>query len=146
MKFKGSVIPKFGIKRFTDFSKNMEKITQQANGMAALEIRNEAIRLIADNSTGTTVTRYLPKRNVKASNPGDAPNADTGRLIQSIKVEKDGLAYLVGTNLKYGAYLEFGTSDMAPRPWLSVAVKNVAKDIPKFHEAAYNNFVKGLKE
>lgn len=144
MKFKGSVTSLSNFKKFTDFSKNIDKIMSQANGMAALEIRNEAVKLIQENGDGPVEVRYLPKRKVHVSNPGDPPNADTGRLMQSIKVEKDGLAYLVGTNLKYGAWLEFGTKDMAPRPWLSVALKNVAKDVRKFSEAAYDNFVKGL--
>jgi phage gpG-like protein len=145
LKFKGSISVKNKFSKFSDFSKNMDKIMSQANGMAALEIRNEAVKMISENGDGESVTRYNPKRKVNVSSPGDPPNADTGRLIQSIKVERDGLAYLVGTNLRYGAHLEFGTKDMAPRPWLSVAVKNVARDVPKFYEAAYENFVKGLK-
>ena len=145
MKFKGSVSLTGNLSNFKSFAKNMDRIMSQANGMAALEIRNEAVQLIADNSDGTATIRYMPKRTVKVSNPGEPPNADTGRLMQSIKVEKDGLAYLVGTNLKYGAWLEFGTLDMAPRPWLSVAVKNISKYIPDFYAKAYDNFVKGLK-
>lgn len=146
MKFSGSVIVKKKFAKFADFSKSMDKIMSQANGMAALEIRNEAIKLIAENGDGEKVTRYGPKRDVNVSAPGDPPNADTGRLIQSIKVEKDGLAYLVGTNLKYGAWLEFGTKDMAPRPWLSVAVRIISKDIKKFYEAAYSNFAKAFSK
>lgn len=117
----------------------------QANGMAALEIRNEAVKMISENGDGPIEIRYLPKRKVHVSKPGDPPNADTGRLMQSIKVVKDGMAYLVGTNLRYGAWLEFGTSDMAPRPWLSVAVRNTTKLIKEFRETALANFIKGLK-
>jgi phage gpG-like protein len=146
VKFSGSVSVKNKFAKFADFSRNMDKIMSQANGIAALEVRNEAVKLISENGDGEKVTRYGPKRDVHVSSPGDPPNADTGRLIQSIKVEKDGLAYLVGTNLKYGAYLEFGTKDIAPRPWLSVAVRNVSKDLPKIYELAFSNFTKAFKE
>lgn len=145
MKFSGSVNVANRFSKFTDFSKNIDRIMSQANGMAALEIRNEAVNLIQDNSDGESQIRYMPKRKVNVSSPGDPPNADTGRLMQSIKVEKDGYAYLVGTNLKYGAWLEFGTKDMAPRPWLSVAVKTISKYIPDFYAKAFDNFMKGFK-
>lgn len=145
MKFSGSVKLTNKLKKFSDFSKNIDRIMSQANGLAAIEVRNEAVKLIADNGDGKSQTRYGPKRTVNVSAPGDPPNADTGRLMQSIKVEKDGLAYLVGTNLKYGAHLEFGTKDMEPRPWLSVALKTVTKDIAKLYDFAMANFIKGFK-
>lgn len=145
MKFKGDVKTRNNLKGFQSFSKNMEKIMQQANAMAGLEIRNEAVLLLADNGDGERQVRYMPKRTVNVSAPGSPPNSDTGRLQQSIKVERDGMATLVGTNVKYGAYLEFGTKDVAPRPWLSVAVKNVARLLPKIYEMAYDNFVKKIR-
>lgn len=145
MKFSGSVSVKSKLSKFTSFTKNLDKIMSQANGMAALEIRNTAVELVAENGDGPKQIRYNPKRTVNVSNPGEPPNSDTGRLMQSIKVEKDGLAYLVGTNLKYGAWLEFGTKDMAPRPWLSVAVRKTAKLITEFREVALKNFIKEFK-
>ena len=118
----------------------------QANGLMALEIRNEAVKLIQDNSDGPKQVRYLPKRTVNVSPPGSPPNADTGRLMQSIKVVKDGNAYLVGTNLMYGAHLEFGTQNMAPRPWLSVAVNNSIKKIREIRDIAFQNFIRKFIE
>jgi hypothetical protein len=46
------------------------------------------------------------------SSPGEYPHADTGRLRNSIFYEVDEAALLViiGTPLKYGLYLEYGTS------------------------------------
>jgi hypothetical protein len=54
---------------------------------------------------------------------------DTGTLRSSItyEVDEDKLVGYVGSNLKdppYGAYLEFGTSRMKPRPWLKPAKMN----------------------
>lgn len=54
----------------------------------------------------------------QASAPGEPPKTDTGVLVGSIKAVKVGEDVHVGTDVKYGRYLEFGTSNMAPRPWL----------------------------
>lgn len=54
--------------------------------------------------------------------PGNAPAPDTGNLRASIHytIENDAnnCKGIVGTDVEYGKHLEFGTSKMAPRPWL----------------------------
>ena len=62
----------------------------------------------------------------QASKPGEAPATDSGNLANSIfwKAEK-GEGY-VFTNEKYGAYLEFGTSQMEPRPFLFPSMEEQA--------------------
>lgn len=58
------------------------------------------------------------------SKPGHPPHKQTGRLKASVSFEVldspiDGYYKArVGTNVKYGRHLEFGTGKMAPRPWL----------------------------
>lgn len=98
---------------------------------ATFQLHETAVRLVSDTSDGTPQLRYNPKRTVNASAPGDPPNSDTGRLRQSINFafSSDGATGMVGSNLKYAAYLEFGTEDMAPRPWLSTALELVSKNI-----------------
>lgn len=140
MKFKGSVIQKN--KRYTNISKNFERIHLQAAAMIALDVMNESKLLIQKTSAGEKAVRYLPKRTVTVSKPGDPPNSDTGRLINSIRFWKDGNVYKVGTNVDYGAFLEFGTKDTAPRPWLSVALAIVADRVGDIVKAAYDNFKK----
>lgn len=143
--FRAKITLKNDLRKYKSFGESMVEVARQANALAGLEIRNEAIDLIKQNSDGTKVTRYLPKREVFASKPGNPPNADTGRLMQSIKVERDGKATLVGTNLRYGAHLEFGTKDMEPRPWLSVALAKVAGRLIEIYEIAYKNVLGNLK-
>jgi HK97 gp10 family phage protein len=59
-----------------------------------------------------------------ASAPGEAPASDTGRLAGSITAEKKGpLLWDVGTDVKYGRFLEFGTMKIAERPWLRPAIE-----------------------
>jgi len=56
----------------------------------------------------------------------DYPAVDTGRLRQSvthnIQNENGEIVGRVGSNVKYAAYLEYGTSRMSPRPWLKPSV------------------------
>lgn len=61
--------------------------------------------------------KKLPKRR---SRPGDPPYKQTGHLRRSVAWEVNASDRLVriGTNLKYGLYLELGTRKMAARPWL----------------------------
>lgn len=114
---------------------------------STLAIHREALVLIQDNADGASQIRYGPKRVVNVSKPGDPPNTDTGRLVQSIKFDfpEDGIG-LVGSNLNYAKDLEFGTSKMAARPWLSTAVANTAKQVDKIFakwmEKAYRKVVK----
>lgn len=144
MKFSGTV-SKVDLKAFLSIQKVLTDLQQQAIALAAQEVRNDAIRLLNANSDGPKETRYGPKRSVNVSPPGSPPNTDTGRLVQSIKVAKDGSAYLVGTNVLYGAHLEFGTKDMAPRPWLSVALRQVGKRMNQINETIFKKFKGGLK-
>lgn len=113
-------------------------------------IHETAVNMIQDNSTGVPQIRYSNgrKRVVLASRPGDPPNTDTGRLVQSIKFDfKDkGLVGRVGTNLRYGAYLEFGTGKMAPRPWLSAAVRETSKQVGDIFKKAIRDVIKGVSE
>lgn len=104
-------------------------------------IHEIAVKSLQDNSDGKPQVRYKPKRVVNVSSPGDPPNTDTGRAVQSIKMDfkNSGLRGRVGTNLKYLRALEFGTKNISPRPWLSAAVKEAAKDVAEI-------FAKSIKK
>ena len=54
------------------------------------------------------------------SAPGEPPHKQRGRLLASVAKDVDpaSLTGRVGTNLKYGLFLELGTRLMAARPWL----------------------------
>lgn len=100
-------------------------------------VRSEAIKSIQAKSPGNTVTRTTASGNEyehTASRPGDAPNTDTGALVKSIQVEVTPSGVYVGSNIEYAASLEFGTAQMAARPWLHPALmksKEVIKKILK---------------
>lgn len=60
-----------------------------------------------------------------ASAPGTPPNIQTGELVGSIQVEKrrGGADVVVGAS--YAAELEYGTSRIAARPFMTPAVERV---------------------
>ena len=67
---------------------------------------------------------------VPRSKPGDPPYAQTQKLYKSIDIEKipERMAVKIGTNVKYGKYLELGTRKMRWRPWLVPALaRNMSK-------------------
>lgn len=63
------------------------------------------------------------------SRPGEPPHKQTGRLLASIAWEVAGLTGRVGTNVKYGRFLELGTRHMAARPWLRRALREKEGEI-----------------
>lgn len=143
---------KYKISGLDKLKKKTEKLTAEilskhvaSTQDATLLLHETAVKLIANRTTGEAQVRYKPKRTVVASKPGDAPNTDTGRAVQSIKFDfkKSGLIGRVGTNLKYLAALEFGTKHTAARPWLSTALKLVQKDMAKIYS---DNFTKAIKK
>lgn len=99
-----------------------------SNKFLALLIHSNAVRSI-QKQDGFADIRYKPFRRVTVSEPRNPPNTDTGRLVQSIKFEFEngGLVAYVGTNLNYGAWLEFGTVKMKARPWLRPAIRSAQK-------------------
>jgi len=94
------------------------------------EIKDESIKLINEGPrTGRAYRRNGISR--RRSAPGEPPKTDTGRLVRSIRsiTLDSGKSAIteVGTNLKYGAYLQYGTAKMRPRPWLSVTFRHAKK-------------------
>lgn len=65
------------------------------------------------------------------SQPGEPPRKQLGHLRRSVAfdVDESNLRGRVGTNLKYGRWLELGTSKMAARPWLRRALAEVRPQV-----------------
>lgn len=58
------------------------------------------------------------------SRPGDPPNSDTHGLDRQIETElTEPLKATVSSNARYSKFLEFGTSRMAARPFMSPAAQ-----------------------
>ena len=90
----------------------------------AQNIRTKAIKSIQrPPKTGVTYQKTKPKRRHIASAPGQAPATDTGRLAGDIKADISGKRAEVYTDLEYAAPLEFGTRNMAARPFMLPAME-----------------------
>jgi hypothetical protein len=110
-------------KRFQGVISATNSSVAQAIAEATLAIHAEAVRGIMKQSAGEKQTRYNPKRERVASKPGDPPNVDFGVFVKSVQFNVDlkNATGEVGTNDKRGPHFEFGTKNMAPRPWLTPA-------------------------
>lgn len=134
MKFKIGVLSS---KKLVDAIKNIatgyEHQYKQHLAKGVMLVRNEAIKSIRTSSGGDMAFRYGPKRVVRVSKPGDAPNTDFGTLIKSIgwNIDETNMIGEVGTNLEYGKHLEFGTQNMAARPWLQPALERARPQLVK---------------
>lgn len=98
-----------------------------------MDTQQEAVRGIQRGpASGRTYKRGTVTH--KASAPGQFPMSDTGRLASNVEFEvatKGRQVAVVGTNIVYGAYLEFGTSKMAARPWLMPSFRKASEGVAK---------------
>ena len=59
----------------------------------------------------------------QASAPGEMPAIDTGALAASIQTDVQRTKGTVYTNMEYAEFLEYGTSNMEPRPYMTPAAE-----------------------
>lgn len=130
-------------RKLKEFQKISQQETIKAIKLSTLSVHGEAVKSInAHLSKGETYGNHV------ASKEGYPPNTDTGRLASSIKWEFEdaGMAGIVGTNLDYGRMLEFGTSSIGERPWLSRAYYVKQKEIVDLINNVYAETVKKVSK
>jgi HK97 gp10 family phage protein len=119
-------------KALREFGLQADKHIAAAVQGTAQNIRTHAVKSIQRGAkTGKVYEKTDPKRTHKASAPGEAPATDTGRLANSINADIDGKSATVYTDLEYAPWLEFGTQNMEPRPFLFPAME---KERPKWEQ------------
>jgi len=96
----------------------------------AINIRNNIIRGMRDSpptgklyfrGTRTSKKGKATKVFHRASSPGNYPRVDSGDLVQSIGITRGIDEIQVGSRIfqdPYPYFLEVGTDNMEPRPWL----------------------------
>lgn len=115
-------------KRIKKLSVNTERGLQKALFQAGFDLENEMIRTVKEVSKGGKYKRG--NKTHTASKPGDAPNTDTGGLINSIRTKKERYAVEVGSfDLEYARYLERGTPNMEARPFVRPSYDKLEKTI-----------------
>lgn len=103
-----------------------ERNAKQVVARAATLVHSTAVQSITDgNKSGETYEKYNPRRTHRASAAGEPPAADTGYLHNNIfiDIDSDGLGASVESRAEYSAYLEFGTANLAARPFMQPAVE-----------------------
>lgn len=105
-----------------------EKDSKRYVVTSCAEVERTAKTIMRDTVTNPNVS-YGPHHH-HPSVEGNPPAPDSGTLLQSVThsvdVDSDGkVTGYVGSILKnpdYPRYLEYGTSNMKPRPWLSASL------------------------
>lgn len=78
--------------------------------------------------------------------PGEPPNEDTGVLRTNIETTQTApLRVEVSSNAPYASYLEFGTSRMAPRPYMRPATRAKKDEVVMLVRRAANEAIKAAK-
>jgi HK97 gp10 family phage protein len=123
--------------------KRLETEIGKALAKSCALIQTTAITSMRDTVIDTDKSYYTHNKKIPhhPSIAGNPPAVDTGTLRRSVtyQVDENELVGYVGSNLKdppYGAYLEFGTSRMKPRPWLKPATEKSMEKIKEIMAGA----------
>ena len=129
------------IKKKLILDKKINAILFEGTSMIQKDAKESILR---GAKTGRTYQKYNPRRTHTASAEGQAPANDEGRLVSGISSEvtkENGqpvgivkaFAPLKQGSGNYAVFLEFGTTQMKPRPFLHPAFeKNRKKIMTKF--------------
>jgi HK97 gp10 family phage protein len=104
---------------------------------------------VAGNRIQTTAQKSITTGSISGkghipSKPGEPPNADTHGLDRQIETEAVGpLKVRVTSNAPYSAFLEFGTSRMAARPFMMPAAEKERAAVTTLVREAVNRVIKG---
>lgn len=119
---------------------------QDAFNQAALLVKGEAQRALqAGGKSGKVYQKYNPRREHRASAPGQAPATDQGGLVSSINVDTKQPSSVkraskarsaVGSHLEYAEHLEKGTVNILARPFMKPAFRKVVPLLPKLIDHA----------
>lgn len=98
--------------------------------------------MIAVEAQISITTGSVSGKNHKPSQPGEAPNQDTGVLGNNIEtVRRELLVVEVSSNAPYSTPLEFGTSKMAARPFMAPARDKKRKEAEQLIKRALKRAV-----
>ena len=142
IKFKVTNLKKV-LSQLNRLGKDMEVPFQEIVKGGGQLIRGEAIKSIQSGAkSGVLYQMYNPRREHRASAPGQAPASDTGNLVSKIIVKKQAGEIKVQSNADYSKYLEYGTSKMAARPFMFPASE---KSMSKIVQVTFNKVVEVIK-
>lgn len=127
-------------KELDKFGITTAKVMQEALLLSGNKVQREAKLMI---NTASPSGKFYG--NHRASAAGEPPKTDTGNLVRNIDVKASKGVVKVGImtqKAKYGAYLEFGTSNMGARPWLKPSTDKSRDFISKSFKIALKRSIK----
>src|SRR4051812_37015451 len=99
---------------------------------AAIYLKGKLKEALNETGNPYIAARGAKGPHYKNENPsleGEAPHKMLGDLQRSVTYEMQEGTAVVGTNLEYGKYLEFGSSKVQARPWLRSTLLREAERI-----------------
>jgi hypothetical protein len=130
-------------RKFKSLDNHAKAMIKGAMASGGLTVRKRIIEKLSQPGKGKFYRKGQFGRTTdhRASAPGDPPATDTGALKRSIhsitRVEKDKVTTTVGSfgniderGQSIGKNLEYGTSKVAPRPWLQTSF-NETKELAR---------------
>ena len=136
---------KLALSQLDRLAKDMELPFQEVVKGGGQLIRGEAIKSIQSGAkSGVMYQKYNPRREHRASAPGQSPASDTGNLVSKITVKQKSLNVVhVESNADYSSFLEYGTSKMEARPFMFPAFEKSKKPILN---AVFNRVKRKIEE
>ena len=107
---------------------NPEHNAERLIARAAMMVQGRIVDSIQrDPKTGVVYGNH------QASAPGQPPATDTGQLVRSITMSVEGtegeVVGVIRASAPYAAMLEFGTSNIAPRPYMQPGLESQRRKI-----------------
>lgn len=119
-------------------TKDLENALHAAMLKSAIDVRNAVLVKLSGGRTGKLYRVPATKRMYRASAAGEPPAQRLGHLRASYKYMVTGKGFnsqgIVGSDLEYSHYLEYGTAKIKPRPHLRPAFKESKNKINKHFE------------
>jgi hypothetical protein len=111
-----------------DLMSGIERATNKALNHLALQAQSYAVQAILQGpKTGRIYKRGAVSH--RASAPGEAPANDLGFLAQSLRIQvTDRNTVNLSALAPYAVHLEYGTRNMAPRPFLRPAGEKAGRN------------------
>ena len=119
-------------------TRDLENALHAAMLKSAIDVRNAVLVKLSGGRTGKLYRVPATKRMYRASAAGEAPATRLGHLRASYKYIVKGKGVnsegVVGSDLDYSHYLEYGTAKIKPRPHLKPAFRESKDKIQKHFE------------
>ena len=111
-------------KKYLRRIQNLGKATDQELSMIGKILKAYATKKIKTITGNRREVRYNPKRTVTVSNNGAYPNHDRGKLVKGLRAYRSRSGVLqFQSRAPYALDLEFGTRNMAARPYMRRTLK-----------------------